>query len=90
MTSSTRRIGIIGVGFGAQVHVPGFRSEGWEVAAICSRSRDKAQKAAAEAGIDAVYTDPMELIRRDDLAAVSIIAPPAPLRSPRLRASTSL
>jgi predicted dehydrogenase len=74
--SSTRRIGIIGVGFGAQVHVPGFRSEGWEVAAICSRSRDKAQKAAAEAGIDAVYTDPMELIRRDDLAAVSIIAPP--------------
>ena len=76
MTSSTRRIGIIGVGFGAQVHVPGFRSEGWEVAAICSRSRDKAQKAAAEAGIDAVYTDPMELIRRDDLAAVSIITPP--------------
>ena len=47
MPSSTRKIGIIGVGFGAQVHVPGFRSEGWEVAAICSRSRDKAQKAAA-------------------------------------------
>jgi predicted dehydrogenase len=74
--SSTRKIGIIGVGFGAQVHVPGFRSEGWEVAAICSRSRDRAQKAAAEAGVDGVYTDPMELIRRDDLAAVSIITPP--------------
>ncbi|HEX9278214.1 MAG TPA: Gfo/Idh/MocA family oxidoreductase, partial [Casimicrobiaceae bacterium] len=76
MPSSTRKIGIIGVGFGAQVHVPGFRSEGWEVAAICSRNREKAQKAGAEAGIDAVYTDPMELIRRDDLAAVSIITPP--------------
>jgi predicted dehydrogenase len=75
--SLTRRVGIIGVGFGAQVHVPGFRSEGWEVAAICSRSRDKAQKAATEAGIDAVYTDPMELIGRDDLAAVSIITPPS-------------
>ena len=77
MPSSSRKIGIIGVGFGAQVHVPGFRSEGWEVAAICSRTREKAQKAAAEAGIADAYTDPMDLIRRDDLAAVSIITPPA-------------
>jgi len=76
MPSSARRIGIIGVGFGAQVHAPAFRSEGWEVAAICSRSREKARKAAAEVGIEGVYTDPMELIRRDDLAAVSIITPP--------------
>jgi predicted dehydrogenase len=74
--SSTRKIGIIGVGFGAQVHVPGFRSEGWEVAAICSRSREKAQKAGADAGIDDVYTDPMDVIRRNDLTAVSIITPP--------------
>jgi predicted dehydrogenase len=74
--SSTRKIGIIGVGFGAQVHVPGFRSEGWEVAAICSRTREKAQKAAAEAAIDDAYTDPMDVIRRDDLTAVSIITPP--------------
>jgi predicted dehydrogenase len=74
--SSMRRIGIIGVGFGAQVHVPAFRSEGWEVAAICSRSREKAQKAAAEAEIKDVYTDAMDMIRRDDLAAVSIITPP--------------
>jgi len=76
VTSSTRKVGIIGVGFGAQVHVPGFRSEGWEVAAICSRARDKAQKAASESGIEGVYTDPLELIARDDLAAVSIITPP--------------
>ena len=76
LTSSTRKIGIIGVGFGAQVHAPGFRSEGWDVAAICSRNRDKARKAAAEAGIADAYTDPMDVIRRDDLAAVSIITPP--------------
>jgi predicted dehydrogenase len=74
--SSTRKIGIIGIGFGAQVHVPAFRSEGWEVAVICSRSRDKAQKVAAEAGIADAHTDPMEVIGRDDLAAVSIITPP--------------
>jgi len=76
MTSSVRKIGIIGVGFGAQVHVPAFRSEGWEVAAICSRNSDKVRKAAADAGIADAYTDPMEVIARDDLAAVSIITPP--------------
>src|SRR5437879_7363180 len=76
VSSTKRRIGIIGVGFGAQVHVPGFRSEGWDVAAICSRSREKALKAAGAAGIADVHTDPLELIRRDDLAAVSITTPP--------------
>jgi predicted dehydrogenase len=74
---SKRRIGIIGVGFGAQVHVPGFRSEGWDVAAICSRSREKVEKAAAESGIAGVHTDPLELIRRDDIEAVAIITPPS-------------
>ena len=77
MPHSKRRVGIIGVGFGAQVHVPGFRSEGWEVAAICSRSRDKVEKAAADAGIPGVHTDALELIRRDDIDAVAIITPPA-------------
>lgn len=76
MPASKRRIGIIGVGFGAQVYVPGLQSEGWDVAAVCSRSRDKAAKAAAAANIADVHTDPMELIRRDDLAAVAITTPP--------------
>ena len=33
-----KRVGIIGLGFGAQVHLPAFQSEGWEVAAVCSRN----------------------------------------------------
>jgi len=74
--SSKRRVGIIGVGFGAQVHVPGFRSEGWDVAAICSRNRAKAEKAAADSGIAGVHTDPLELIDRDNIEAVAIITPP--------------
>lgn len=76
MPSSKHSVGIIGVGFGAQVHVPAFRSEGWDVVAICSRNREKAEKAAAESGIAGVYTDPLELIRRDDIEAVAIITPP--------------
>jgi predicted dehydrogenase len=76
MPKANRRIGVIGLGFGAQVYVPAFRSEGWEVAAICSRSRDKVTKAADAAGIRDTHTDPLELIARDDLDAVAIATPP--------------
>jgi predicted dehydrogenase len=76
VAASKRRIGIIGIGFGAQVYVPGLQSEGWEVAALCSRHRERATKAAAAAGVPDVHTDPMELIRRDDLDAVAITTPP--------------
>jgi predicted dehydrogenase len=81
MPLSQRRVGIIGAGFGAQVHAPGFASEGWNVAAISSRNREKAEKAARAAGIPDVHTDPLELIRRDDLAAVAITTPPGSHRA---------
>jgi predicted dehydrogenase len=74
--ASKPRVGIIGLGFGAQVHLPAFQSEGWDVAALCSRNRDKARKAADAAGVESVYTDPLELIRRDDISAVAISTPP--------------
>jgi predicted dehydrogenase len=76
MAASKRRVGIIGIGFGSQVYTPAFASEGWEVAALCSRHRDKARKAADAAGIADIHTDPMELIARDDIAAVGIVTPP--------------
>ena len=76
MPSANRRIGLIGLGFGVQVYVPAFRSEGWEVAALCSRSRDKVDEAARTAGVGDVHTDAMELIARSDLDAVAIATPP--------------
>ena len=76
MAAATRRIGIIGLGFGTQVYVPAFRSEGWDVAALCSRSPDKVAAAARAAGVADVHTDPRELIGRKDLDAVGIVTPP--------------
>ncbi len=76
MSSANRRIGIIGLGFGMQVYVPALRSEGFDVVALCSRTRDKLVAAAAAAGIANVHTDPLELIARDDLDAVAIATPP--------------
>ena len=74
--ATSKRIGVIGVGFGAQVYVPGLQSEGWDVAALCSRTRDKAAQVAQAAGIRYVHTDALELIRRNDLDAVAITTPP--------------
>jgi predicted dehydrogenase len=72
-----KRVGIIGAGFGVQVHLPAFPSEGWEVAALCSRTRDKARAAADAAGVKDVHTDAGELIARTDIDAIAISTPPA-------------
>jgi predicted dehydrogenase len=76
MATSNRRVGIIGVGFGAQVYVPAFASEGWEVAALCSRNAQNARKAADAAGIADIHTEPADLLGRTDIAAVGIVTPP--------------
>jgi predicted dehydrogenase len=73
---ASRRIGIIGLGFGTQVYVPAFRSEGWDVVALSSRTPDKLAQAASAAGVKDVHTDPMELIARKDIDAVGIVTPP--------------
>lgn len=76
MGASNRRVGVIGLGFGAQVYIPAFQSEGWEVAAVCARHRDKAEKVAASANVRDVHTDPQEMILRSDLDAIAIATPP--------------
>ena len=76
MPSSNRRVGIVGLGFGAQVYLPAFRSEGWEVAALSSRTREKLAEAARAAGVPDVHIDPLEMIARSDLDAIAIATPP--------------
>ncbi|NQW16364.1 MAG: Gfo/Idh/MocA family oxidoreductase [Chloroflexi bacterium] len=76
--AANRKIGVLGVGFGSDVHVPGLRSEGWDVAAVYSRNEDRARSAAESLGIDSWSTDAMEIIGRDDLDAIAIATPPRP------------
>ncbi len=82
----TTRIGVIGVGFGAQVHIPGLQSEGVEVVAVCSRREERAQEAAQRFGIAHVFTDYREMLRMDGLDAVSV-AGPVPLHHPMTMAA---
>ncbi len=81
MAEHELRVGIIGVGFGTVVHVPGFVSEGWGVPAIWGRRTERARERAAELGLAVtpeVPEDWRELVHRDDIDAVAITTPPGP------------
>jgi predicted dehydrogenase len=75
------RVGVVGVGFGAAVHIPGFQSEGVEVIAVCTRRQERAEEAAAKFGIPNVFTDYDEMLKMPELDAVSIVSP-VPLHHP--------
>ena len=76
MTGSAFRIGVVGTGFGATVHVPAFKaSTDFEVVAITSRKRENAERVAAEHGIGWAGDDYRAMLREVDLDAVSIATP---------------
>ena len=79
MTAESKpvRIGVIGVGFGATVHIPGLQSEGVDVVAVCARRQERAEDAATRFGVPRVYTDYEELLRQPDIDAVAIVTPVA-------------
>ncbi|HEV7663531.1 MAG TPA: Gfo/Idh/MocA family oxidoreductase [Chloroflexota bacterium] len=72
------RVGVIGTGFGAQVHVPAFReSPDFEVVAIVSGRRDNAERVAAQAQVAWFSDDYRAMLRDVDLDVVSVAVPGA-------------
>jgi predicted dehydrogenase len=77
VTTRSLRVGLLGVGFGATVHLPAFVSEGWDVAAVWSRRAERAREAVAKAGVAAeVVEDWRALVARPDLDAIAVATPP--------------
>lgn len=71
------RVGVIGLEYGAQVHVPAFKENpSYELVAVCSRPAERVELYARENNISHWYTDPRELIN-SDIDLVSIATPPA-------------
>ena len=70
------RVGVIGGGFGADVHVPGLRAEGHEVVAIATARPDRAEALARQLGIPSFTTDALALARRADIDLVAVVSPP--------------
>ena len=56
-------VGVIGIGFGRQVHVPAFGQDSrCVVRAICASNLERARKAASELGIEKAIGDWRELV----------------------------
>lgn len=72
--SDTIGIGFIGAGgIARQRHIPGLKAiPGVRLVAVCNRSEESSQMAAAELGFSAVEGDWRALIARDDVDAVFI------------------
>lgn len=70
------RVGIIGVGWGAHVQVPGFRAAaGFEPVALCARTPDRLERVSAKLGIEETSTDWESFVQRDDLDVISVATP---------------
>jgi predicted dehydrogenase len=70
------RVGVIGTGFGATVHVPAFNaSPEFEVVAIVSRHKENAERVAEDHGIGWAGDDYRTMLRDVDLDTVSIAVP---------------
>ncbi len=71
------RVGVIGTGFGAAVHIPALKHlPEFEVAAVCSRRAARARSVAAEHKIPTVCTDFREMVNDQEIDAVVVAAPP--------------
>jgi predicted dehydrogenase len=74
----TVSVGVIGLHFGAQVHVPAFRRDSrCLVAALAGRDPVRTRSAADTLGIPVAHADWRALLADDSIDAVSIAVPPA-------------
>jgi predicted dehydrogenase len=81
------RIGLIGAGGIAAAHLDAYRTAGWEVAAICSRTRAKAEARAKEFAPAARVTDRYEEVLSDPGIDVVDITPHPADRLPIIEAA---
>ncbi len=71
------RIGIIGIGFGQQVHVPAFRANpNTKIVAICASSNERAQQVANALDIENHFGDWQQLVQSKEVDALSVAVPP--------------
>jgi predicted dehydrogenase len=72
----TLRVGVIGVGWGSHVQVPGFRAaQGFDPVALCARNPDRLERVAGKVGIADTATDWESFVTRDDLDIISVATP---------------
>jgi predicted dehydrogenase len=73
----TIRVGIIGLNYGRQVHLPAYKANPkYEVMAVCARTPGHAEAVAQEFNIPNWYTEARQLIASNEIDLISIASPP--------------
>ncbi|MBL9138618.1 MAG: Gfo/Idh/MocA family oxidoreductase [Verrucomicrobiales bacterium] len=81
------RIGVIGAGFIVNdCHLVAYRKAGFQVEAIASRTRQRAEEVASRHGIPRVHDSPADLLCNPDLEILDLAVPPAE-QGPLIRAA---
>ncbi len=76
LASTSYRIGVIGAGkIVRECHLPSYRTAGWDVVRIASRTAESARAAADEFGIPAASGDFLDVIRDERVDVVDISLP---------------
>jgi len=71
-------VGVVGTGFAGTAHIEGYKNtEDAELIAVCDVSKERAQESADKYGISRVFTDYKEMLKLDDLDAISVCLPNA-------------
>jgi len=75
--SHTLGVAVLGIGFGASVHIPALKYlEGVDIVAVVSRRADKAKAVADRHGIPTASTDWRDVINDPKVDAVVVATPP--------------
>ena len=73
----TIRVGIVGTGFGARVHLPVLRSvSGVDVVAICDNDTERLRETTEQHHIPHAFEDFGEMLSSGEIDAVTLAAPP--------------
>jgi predicted dehydrogenase len=80
------RVALIGTGWSLRTQASAFRAGGLEIAALWSRSEEKARRLAAEHGIPFATAELDRILDRPDVDLVSVTTPPHTHREVALRA----
>ncbi len=77
MVSSNPKVAIVGLNVGINGHLPAFRTEGWDVVAMCATTKDKVESIAKENNVPGAYvnTNYDDMLKIPALDAVVVASP---------------
>ncbi len=70
------KVGVVGAGFAGRSHMGGYKKvDDAELIAVCDVGKERADEAAEKYGIPNVFTDYEEMLKLDELDAISVCLP---------------